>query len=86
MNKPYNYKNCQSLFGYASKVHIRSGGRCQLCLCGGQPLNFDLWRQLTVEHLIGESQGGYKKAIRQAVVQRFPDLSSDEQRRRRGGY
>ena len=22
----YNYKNCQSLFGYAFAVHLRSGG------------------------------------------------------------
>ena len=25
MEKEYNYKNCQSLFGYASNVHERSG-------------------------------------------------------------
>ena len=71
----YNYKNCQSLFGYAASVHIRSRGKCELCGCGGSPLSFDLWRQMTVEHLIGKSQGGYLKQIRAAVVTRFPELS-----------
>src|SRR5205807_243716 len=55
----YDYRNCQSLFGYAAKVHERSGGVCQLCSAGAAGLDFDLWRQMTVEHLIGESQGGY---------------------------
>ena len=71
----YNHKNCQSLFGYAADVHIRSGGKCQLCGCGGSPLDFDLWRQMTVEHLIGKSQGGYLEQIRATVVKRFPDLT-----------
>lgn len=75
--KPYNYRNCQSLFGYAARVHIRSGGQCQLCLCGEQRLNFDLWRQLTVEHIIGRSQGGYLDQIREAVALRFPHLSAE---------
>lgn len=79
MNKEYDYRNCQSLFGYAQNVHKRSGGICQLCGCGsGQPVNFDLWRQMTVEHLIGKSQGGDLKQIRAAIAHRFPELSSDE--------
>jgi hypothetical protein len=73
--RPYNHKNCQSLFGYAAAVHIRSGGKCQLCGCGGSPLDFDLWRQMTVEHLIGKSQGGYLKQIRAAVATQFPNFS-----------
>lgn len=75
----YNHKNCQSLFGYSAAVHIRSGGKCQLCGCGGEPLNFDLWRQMTVEHLIGKSQGGYLKQIRAWVAARFNKLTVDEQ-------
>lgn len=78
MNK-YNHKNCQSLFGYAAAVHIRSKGKCQLCDCGSLSADFDLWRQMTVEHLIGKSQGGYLKQIRVAVNARFPELSEDEQ-------
>jgi len=72
--KPYNYRNCKSLFGYAYNVHLRSGGVCQLCGCGGEALTFDLWRQLTVEHLIGKTQGGYLKDIRRSVAERFPEL------------
>jgi hypothetical protein len=72
----YNYKNCQSLFGYAANTHIRSGGKCQLCGCGGSPLDFDLWRQMTVEHLVGKSQGGYLKQIRLAVAARFKELTA----------
>ena len=72
----YDHKNCQSLFGYAAGVHVRSGGKCQLCGCGGSPPDFDLWRQMTVEHLVGDSQGGYLKAIHTAVATRFPELSA----------
>jgi len=79
MNKRYNYRNCQSLFGYAQDVHKRSGGICQLCGAGmGEPSSFDLWRQLTVEHLVGASQGGYIKEIRVVISKRFPGLSNEE--------
>lgn len=82
MDKPYNYRNCQSLFGYAARVHARSGGICQLCgYGGGEIVNFDLWRQLTVEHLIGESQGGYPREIRHAIGQRFPELPPEDRMR-----
>ena len=77
--KPYNHKNCQSLFGYAADVHRRSGGRCALCDCGGEPLKFEMWRQMTVEHLIGKSQQGYLKDIRGLVQARFPELTEPEQ-------
>jgi hypothetical protein len=60
----YHYRNCQSLFGYAAEVHRHSGGVCELCGAGATGIDFDLWRRLTVEHLIGESQGGYAKQIR----------------------
>lgn len=78
METPYNYKNCQSLFGYAFSVHVRSAGTCQLCGCGGAALSFDLWRQMTVEHIIGKKQGGHLKDIRFAVMERFPALSNNE--------
>lgn len=82
MSRQYDYRNCQSLFGYAQEVHKRSRAICQLCGCGvGRWVNFDLWRQMTVEHLIGESQGGYLRHIRVAIAERFPKLSSDEQER-----
>jgi hypothetical protein len=71
---PYDYRNCQSLFGYAAQVHARSGAACQLCGFGGTRIDFDAWRQLTVEHLIGDSQGGYPPAIREAVAARYPEL------------
>ena len=74
----YNYKNCQSLFGYSAEVHIRSKGTCQLCGCGGEPYDFDLWRQLTIEHLIGKSQGGYLKQIRESVKNKFPNYRDSE--------
>jgi len=74
----YDYRNCQSLFGYAAKVHVRSGGVCQLCGAGTAGLDFDLWRQMTVEHLIGESQGGYLRQISASLTDRFPGLSPGE--------
>lgn len=76
--KPYDHRNCQSLFGYAQKVHERSEYRCELCGCGGSPPNFDLWRQFTVEHLVGQGQGGYVRELRLAVAARFPELAPDE--------
>jgi hypothetical protein len=79
MNKRYNYRNCQSLFGYAQDVHKRSGGICQLCGAGtGEPSSFDSWRQLTVEHLVGASQGGYLNEIRVAINKRFQGLSNEQ--------
>lgn len=80
---PYDYRNCQSLFGYAQKVHERSGGICQFCGCGAnlEPNSdayFDLWRQLTVEHLVGQAKDGYLKELKTAVARRFSGLSSQE--------
>ncbi len=76
----YDYRNCQSLFGYGRAVHVRSKFVCQLCGCdASSPPNYDLFRQLTVEHLIGESQGGYLPAIRLAVAERFSQLATCEQ-------
>jgi hypothetical protein len=76
MDRPYDYRNCQSLFGYAAKVHVRSRATCQLCGCGGSPVDFNLWRQMTVEHLLGRSQGGYLRQIREALVHRFSGLTT----------
>ena len=66
------------MFGYAAKVHERSGGVCQLCGAGAAGPDFDLWRQMTVEHLIGESQGGYHSQILASLAGRFPGLSAAE--------
>ena len=74
----YNYKNCQSLFGYSAEVHIRCRGKYQLCGCGGGPLDFDMWRQMTVEHLIGKSQGGYLKQIKDSLLIKYPNYAADE--------
>ena len=74
----YDYRNCLSLFGYAAEVHRRSGGVCQLCDAGAMALDFDLWRQMTVEHLIGESHGGYLKQVKATLTRRFPGLAAGE--------
>jgi hypothetical protein len=75
--KEYDYRNCQSLFGYAAAVHARSGGICQLCGAGSEDVDFDQGRQLTVEHLIGDSQGGYLRQISTALDVRLPDWTAD---------
>lgn len=73
--RPYDERGLQSLFGYGRAAHQRSGGICQLCGCGAGPeIAFDLWRQFTIEHLIGESQGGYPPRIRAAVDLKFAHL------------
>lgn len=80
MLSPYDHRICQSLFGYAQKVHERSAGICQLCGCGAGPhVDFDIWRQMTWEHIIGQSQGGYLNEIRLNIAQRFPDLPAAAQ-------
>lgn len=76
MKGTYNYRNCQSLFGYAFDVHVRSGGACQLCGAGRDGMSFDLWRQMTVEHLIGQQHGARKKDILAALQVRFPAESA----------
>lgn len=73
----YDYRACQSLFGYAQRAHRRSQARCQLCGCG-DPTNFDFWRQLTVEHLIGQAQVGHIKRFLPLLQRRFPHLSARE--------
>jgi hypothetical protein len=75
----YDVGNCQSLFGYAERVHQRSHGVCQLCGFEGSPaVDFHLWRQLTVEHVIGVSQGGAKMQIEEAITKRFPSLAPSD--------
>lgn len=79
MDRTYDEKALLSLFGYGRTVHERPGGICQLCGCGsGQSVDFDLWRQFTIEHLIGRSQGGYPDRIRTAVDERFSHLDEAE--------
>jgi hypothetical protein len=79
MDTPYDQSGLQSLFGYGRAAHERSGGICQLCGCGaGADIDFDLWRQFTIEHLIGEGQGGYPLRIRAAVDIRFAHLPAEE--------
>jgi hypothetical protein len=78
---PYEETGLLSLFGYGRAAHERSGGICQLCGCGtGPEVDFDLWRQFTVEHLIGEGQGGYPPRIKAAVEIRFAHIADDERR------
>ena len=81
MPADYDYRNCSSLFGYSAEVHRRSGGVCQLCGAGQGDLDFDFWRQLTVEHLIGQGQGGYLNQIRDGLIKRFPERDSGDLRR-----
>lgn len=79
MDTPYDQSGLQSLFGYGRAAHERSGGICQLCGCGaGADIDFDLWRQFTIEHLIGEGQGGYPPRIRAAVEIRFAHLPAED--------
>ncbi len=51
-------------------------------LCGygkGEKVDFDMWRQLTVEHLIGKSQKGYSKDIIVLLKNRFGEKLSDSE-------
>lgn len=48
----YNPNSCQSLLGYGRPVHKRSGGICKYCNFGKDSVNFDAWRQLSVDHII----------------------------------
>jgi hypothetical protein len=87
MNASYDVKgSLQSLLGYGKAVHKRSGGVCQYCGYGikveaDTEANFDLWRQLSLEHLISEAGGGYlhqkerRIAFEQQIRQKFPTLS-----------
>lgn len=52
MGNNYDPKNCQSLFGYGKAAHERSGGICEYCGLGASELDFDIWRQFSVDHVI----------------------------------
>ena len=56
--------NCQSLVGYADEVHRNSGGACEYCEYGSGELDFDLWRQLSLEHVIPSSWLDWKRLQR----------------------
>lgn len=53
-----------------------------MCGCGnGTVVDFDFWRQMTVEHLIGKSEKGYRVDIRKAVSRIFsvlPDIVAED--------
>lgn len=92
MNMPYDAKkSLQSLLGYGKPVHKRSGGICQYCGYGikmeaSTDANFDVWRQLTVEHFISKKAGGYlhapksksRLAVEQQLRQKFPEISTEQ--------
>jgi len=66
----------QSLAGYARQAHRDSQGTCLYCGLGVQraeepELRFDVWRQLTVEHVIPQRDGKLTKEIRDALTNRF---------------
>ena len=47
--------SCQSLLGYAAEFHKRSGGICAYCDYGKGSVDFNMWRQLSLEHVIPRS-------------------------------
>jgi len=70
--------SCQSLLGYGRAAHERSGGVCAYCGLGSDGVTFDLWRQLTVDHVIASNTigpGGLGKLIRAKC---FPNLPEGE--------
>lgn len=79
----YNPRNLESLFGYGRAAHVRSGGICQLCGCGkSRDIDFDLWRQFTIEHLIGQGDGGYPDRIRAAIAAKLGEsIPAEDQAR-----
>ena len=59
------------------QAHKRSGGICQFCRCNaGATVSYDLWRQMTIEHVIGKKRGGDLKEITIAISERFPEITS----------
>src|SRR5207245_1074453 len=45
-------------------------------------IDFDLWRQFTIEHLIGQGDGGYPDRIRAAIAGKFGEnIAAEEQAR-----
>jgi hypothetical protein len=70
---PYS---CQSLLGYGRLVHERSGGICAWCGLGKDAVDFDHWRQFSVDHVIPTNALGEKGwAI---FSERFPCLPDDQ--------
>jgi len=63
-----------SLVTAARRISVRAGFANYVGCGAGPDVDFDLWRQFTIEHLIGESQGGYPPRIRAAVNVKFAHL------------
>ena len=49
-----------------TKVGVKSGNRCVCQFCGcsaGEQVDFDVWRQISVEHIIGRIQGEMSRML-----------------------
>ncbi|MBF0537498.1 MAG: HNH endonuclease [Nitrospirae bacterium] len=51
-----NEKSNNCLMGYGYQIHKRDNFICQYCGYDGR--SFDNWRQLTIDHILPQSQGG----------------------------
>lgn len=72
----------QSLLGYAKETHRRSGGVCLYCGFGVPSVEdpehkFDVWRQLTVEHIVPSDNCQLREKIKHGICTAFPDLSEE---------
>jgi len=62
-------KEAEPWVGYYDEVHRKSGGICVYCDYGKGKLDFDLWRQLSLEHVIPEAWLDWK--LLQGLLERL---------------
>lgn len=76
----------QALIGYGGDAHRRSKGNCLYCGFGtlrtaDPELKFDIWRNLTLEHVVPECNGQLEANIDQAI-QNLPMATQEGLKRR----
>lgn len=78
MIQPAYIDSRDSSFWRNIETHKRYKGVCQLCGAGTNSLSFDLFRQMTVEHIIGKSKGGYSPGIKLCLKKYFPEYEESK--------
>ncbi len=74
----YDPKSCQSLLGYGRAAHARSGGRCKYCDFGKERIDFNMWRQLSIDHVVPARLFPGEGRTLQSIFPRLPKPELDK--------
>lgn len=73
----WNPHGCQSLLGYGKEAHQRSGGICTYCGLGRDNVDVNVWKQMSVDHVLAVNTFG-SGGLRRLIQEHFPKLGENE--------